>query len=425
MVNIEKIKITDIVPAEYNPRKISDEELLKLKNSIGEFGLVDPIIINLKNNKIIGGHQRFDVLINEYMLNNDFYAELNILKFGDVGWVFTDTDLRIESEEHEKALNLALNKISGEWDFEKLAIVLDELELKEFDIELTGFDGLDELDFDLGEDYDPDEGEFEIDEDEYIPSDDIEVTVKLGDIYKLGSHRLMCGDCTKEEDVSKLMDGNLADMVFTDPPYNVNYKARGVVNKLGSIENDNMSDDEFNNFCHDFFKMYNDFLVDMGAIYVCHPDPRSAPKIAFEVNFAEYFHKASTIIWAKQNASMGWQDYRNKHEPILYGWKKGGGKHNFFGDRTNNTLWEFSGDNRMDYSHPTQKPVGLPAKAIQNSSKENNIVLDLFGGSGSTLIASEQTDRICYMLEIDPYYCQIIINRWEELTGEKAEKIEG
>ncbi len=154
MVDIEKIKITDIVPADYNPRSISDEELTKLSNSINEFGLVDPIIINLKNNKIIGGHQRYDVLVNQYILDNDFYSELNVLKFGDIGWVFTDTDLKIESEEHEKALNLALNKISGEWDFEKLSDLLEDLELQEFDIELTGFDDieLEEIKFD-NEDY--------------------------------------------------------------------------------------------------------------------------------------------------------------------------------------------------------------------------------------------------------------------------------
>lgn len=171
-MEIEKIKITDIVPAEYNPRQISDEELTKLSNSINEFGLVDPIIINLKNNRIIGGHQRFDVLINEYMLDNDFYAELNILKFGDIGWVFTDTDLRIESEEHEKALNLALNKISGEWDSVKLKDLLNELDMSDFDIELTGFDDLelgfysdnDDLDFNPF-DYDDEEEEDELPED--------------------------------------------------------------------------------------------------------------------------------------------------------------------------------------------------------------------------------------------------------------------
>lgn len=141
-MDIEKIKITDIIPAEYNPRQISDEELTKLSNSINEFGLVDPIIINLKNNKIIGGHQRYDVLINQYTLGNNFYAELNLLRFGDIGWVFTDTDLKIESKEHEKALNLALNKISGEWDFDKLSEVLEDLKISDFDITLTGFEDM-------------------------------------------------------------------------------------------------------------------------------------------------------------------------------------------------------------------------------------------------------------------------------------------
>ena len=162
-MEIEKIKITDIIPAEYNPRQISDEELTKLTNSINEFGLVDPIIINLKNNKIIGGHQRYDVLINQYILDNNFYAELNLLRFGDIGWIFTDTDLKIESEEHEKALNLALNKISGEWDSVKLNDLLNELDMSDFDIELTGFDELEvELlssDDSLSSLYDEDEAE--------------------------------------------------------------------------------------------------------------------------------------------------------------------------------------------------------------------------------------------------------------------------
>lgn len=171
-MEIEKIKITDIVPAGYNPRQISDEELTKLSNSINEFGLVDPIIINLKNNKIIGGHQRYDVLINQYILDNNFYAELNLLRFGDIGWIFTDIDLKIESEEHEKALNLALNKISGDWDAVKLKDLLNELNMSDFDIELTGFDDLelsfysdnDDLDFNPF-DYDDEDDEDELPED--------------------------------------------------------------------------------------------------------------------------------------------------------------------------------------------------------------------------------------------------------------------
>lgn len=151
-MEIEKIKITDIKPAEYNPRQITSEELTKLTNSISTFGLVDPIIINLKNNKIIGGHQRYEVLINQHMLNNDFYGELNLIRMGDIGWIFTETDLKVEDEDHEKALNLALNKISGEWDFEKLGEILDELTVNDFNIELTGFDDI-ELESMNTEDY--------------------------------------------------------------------------------------------------------------------------------------------------------------------------------------------------------------------------------------------------------------------------------
>ena len=399
-MQIKKAPVKDLVSPDWNPRQITTEELEKLKTSLEEFGYIEPIIVNDVNNHVVGGNQRLKALI--------------ALGYDEVDCVY----VHIEDIAKEKACNVALNKISGDWDEDKLRVVLEDIELSPIDIKLTGFDDIELTNMEIT----PNEP-VEVVEDDYKEPDDLEVTVQQGDIYQLGEHRLMCGDSTKESDVNLLLNGNLAQLVFTDPPYNVDYSGRGEVNKLGHIENDNMSDEEFDQFCNDFFKIYHSSLEELGIIYVCHPDAKSAPKIAFETNFAKYFKKSSTIIWVKQSAGMGWQDYRSQHEPILYGWKKGNGKHNFFGDRTNTTIWQFNRDNVMEYNHPTQKPVGLPAKAIQNSSKEKGIVLDLFGGSGSTLIACEQLNRRCYIMELDPYYCQVIINRWEEYTGRKAEKL--
>jgi site-specific DNA-methyltransferase (adenine-specific) len=252
-----------------------------------------------------------------------------------------------------------------------------------------------------------------------VPEVPIEPTTKLGDIYQLGNHRLMCGDSASLDDAEKLMDGDLADLVFTDPPYNVAYSGRGA-NNLGTIKNDDMSNDDFEQFCRDIFTTYHTYMKPLACIYVCHPDSQSAPKLAFEKTFAEQFKKSSTLIWMKQSAGMGWQDYRAQHEPILYGWKEGSGKHFYSGDRTKTTIWKIGRDAQASYVHPTQKPVALPEEAINNSSKGMDIVLDLFGGSGSTLIACEKVGRKARLMELDPKYCDVIIKRWEDFTGNKA-----
>jgi len=260
-----------------------------------------------------------------------------------------------------------------------------------------------------------------VDEDA-TPEVPAEAITKPGDVWLLGRHRLMCGDSTSIEQAEKLMGGVKADMVFTDPPYNVAYEGRGEKNKLGPIKNDNMSDESFEQFCRDIFSTYDAVMKPLACIYVCHPDSQTAPKLAFEKTFAELFKKASTLIWVKQSAGMGWQDYRAQHEPILYGWKKGdGGKHFYCGDRSKTTVWQIGRDAQASYVHPTQKPVALPEEAIKNSSKGEDVVLDLFGGSGSTLIACEKTGRINRSMELDPKYCDVIVKRWEEFTGKKAE----
>lgn len=204
-MEIEHIKITDLKPAEYNPRRISEEDYQKLKNSISTFGLVDPIIVNLKNMHIVGGHQRYDVLLDEHMLDNDFLAELPMIRLGDVGFVFTDTNLSIADDDHEKALNLALNKISGEWDNDKLAEVLEELELSPIDIQLTGFSEpeLEELNIDTTEET----GEGVV-EDDYVEPEELETDIEHGDLFRLGNHYLCCGDATIEEDVERLLSAS-------------------------------------------------------------------------------------------------------------------------------------------------------------------------------------------------------------------------
>lgn len=211
----------------------------------------------------------------------------------------------------------------------------------------------------------------------------------------------------------------MADMVFTDPPYNVAYSGRGE-NNLGTIKNDDMSDVEFVQFCRDVFSTYDAFMRPLAVIYVCHPDSQSGPKLAFEQTFAERFRKSSTIIWCKQSAGMGWQDYRAQHEPILYGWKDGKGSHYYCGDRSKTTVWTIGRDAQASYVHPTQKPVALPEEAIENSSKAGDTVLDLFGGSGSTLIACEKTGRINRSMELDQKYVDVIVRRWQQYTGQQA-----
>lgn len=203
-MKLEKISLVDLNPAEYNPRKISEQELLKLENSINEFGLVDPIIINLKNNKIIGGHQRYEALYNKYTADNDFQPELNLIRLGDIGWVFEDTELKISSEAQEKALNLALNKISGEWDTVKLQPLLEEIQLSNIDIELTGFDEIElgELNTNIDKEL---TDNTEIVEDEYTAEAPEETEIQHGDLFRLGDHLLICGDSTNEEDIKKLL----------------------------------------------------------------------------------------------------------------------------------------------------------------------------------------------------------------------------
>lgn len=401
-MEIVKVDINELISPEYNPRQITDDEMGKLKNSINEFGYVDPIIVNKHNNHIVGGNQR--------------YEALKSLGYNEVDVIFiNEPDIN-----REKALNLALNKISGEWDFVKLADILDDLELNDFDISLTGFDEPELEDFGIEDktEHEP----AEIVEDDYEEPDELEVIVQHGDIYILGNHRLMCGDSTKREDVALLMDGKQADMVFTDPPWNVNYGGgtENTPNKTRSILNDSMTTEDFKNFMFSVFQNMNQFSKEGCMTYVVM-STQEWGNLTLTLNEAGY-HWSSTIIWKKNNFVLSRKDYHSQYEPIYYGWKDGAPRLHPVEDRKQSDVWDIERP-RVSAEHPTMKPIELVARAITNSSNPSDIVLDLFGGSGTTIIASEQTDRQCMMMELDPKYCQTIINRWEEFTGEKAEKI--
>jgi DNA modification methylase len=393
---IEWLSVETLIPYAKNARTHSDEQVAQIAGSIKEFGFNNPVLVD-KDNSIIAGHGR---IMAARKLGMD---KVPVVQLGHM------------TEAQRKAYVLADNRIAlnSGWDAGMLTLELQDLK-DDIDLSLLGFDP-DELDALLN----PIEETEGLTDEDAVPDVPDEPKTKLGDIYILGNHRLMCGDSTSIDDAEKLMDGLLADLVFTDPPYNVDYSGRGA-NNLGTIKNDNMSDNDFEQFCRDIFTTYNAIMKPLACIYVCHPDSASAPKIAFEKTFAEQFKKSSTIIWMKQSAGMGWQDYRAQHEPILYGWKEGKGSHFNAGDRTKTSIWKIGRDAQSSYVHPTQKPVCLPEEAILNSSKGSDCVVDLFGGSGSTLMACEKTGRVNRTMELDPKYCDVIVQRWEEFTGKKA-----
>ena len=392
-MNIQKISIEKLKPAEYNPRKDlkpEDEEYQKIKKSLIEFGYVAPVIVNA-DMTVIGGHQR-----------------LKVLK--ELGYTEIECNIVDLDKNKEKALNIALNKITGEWDNTKLEELLAELKEADIDMDMTGF-SFDEVDDMLKDITGSKEDDFDVDQ---ALNEIEEPTSKPGDVWILGRHRLMCGNSTQKEDVMRLMNNQEADMLLTDPPYNVDYE--GKTSEALKIENDNMSETEFYNFLIDAFRNMFESVKYGGSIYVFHADTEGLNfRNAFK---AVGFKLAQCLVWVKNTFVMGRQDYQWRHEPILYGWKEGAG-HYFVDNRKQSTVLEFDKPSR-NAEHPTMKPIDLLVYLIKNSSKENDIILDLFGGSGSTLIAAEQIQRTCYAMELDPKYCDVIIRRWENLTGQKA-----
>lgn len=387
-MEFRKLPIVSLVPASYNPRKKlkpGDNEFEKIKNSITEFGYVDPVIVN-QDLTVIGGHQRISVL--------------KTLGYTEIDCVVIDIN-----KTKEKALNVALNKISGEWNKELLAELIQELQSLDYDVSFTGFEPpeLEQL-FNEVHSKEIQEDDFDVEAELAQPA-----VTRRGDVWILGRHRLICGDSTDPAVFSLLMEGKKANLVVTDPPYNVAYEA-----KAGTIQNDNLKNDEFYHFLFKAFTNIAEVMEKDASIYVFHADTEG-------LNFRKAFKDAGlylsgVCIWAKQSLVLGRSPYQWKHEPILYGWRKDG-KHNWYADRKQSTIWNFDRPSKNEL-HPTMKPVALCAYPITNSSMSNCIVLDAFGGSGSTLIACEQTNRICYCIELDEKYADVIVKRYVEMTGD-------
>ena len=389
-MQIEKLKTEQLIPADYNPRKDlkpGDPEYEKLKRSIEQFGYVEPVIWNKTTGKVVGGHQRLKVLLD--------------MGISEVECVVIEMD-----EEKEKALNIALNKISGEWDKDKLALLITDLQGADFDISLTGFEPAEIEDlFDATNKKDVKEDDFDIDS-----ALEARAFVQPGDVWLLGRHRLLCGDSTKTDDVKVLMDGKQANLCITDAPYNCSYEG-GTGMK---IMNDKWTDsDKFFQFLLDAFKNAYDVLADGSAIYAFHSDAEKVNFFNATVNAG--FHYSTTCIWVKNALVIGRMDYQMRHEPIIYAFKDTA-RHKFYGDRKQTTIWEFDKPTKSKL-HPTMKPLPLIAYPMRNSSQVNGVVLDLFGGSGSTLIVAEQLDRTACLMELDTKYASVIVRRFAAYCG--------
>lgn len=403
-LKIEYIEVNKLKPNEYNPKKMTPKQHDDLVESIENFGMVDPVIANKgkgRENILIGGHQRWQI-----------HKELGIKTIPTVFVDFPDI-------EDEMELNLRLTKNKGEIDWDLLANISEDILIR------SGFE-----DQDIEKMMSTAFGSEDKAPDDKAPPLPEEAKSKLGDLYHMGNHRLLCGDSTKESDMERLMDGAEADIVFTDPPYNVNYKGT----KFDGIMNDNMEEDKFVEFTIGFMTRMMENLKTGGVFYICS-GYSSYPIFLYAIKATEMIF-TNPIIWVKNNTSMGWNDYRYKHEmvlkgkipkrqgkkavPILYGWNRG--KHYFIETRFEADVWEIKRKAGSNMIHPTQKPLALINRALTNSSKANENVLDQFGGSGSTLIGAEMTRRNAYIMELDPKFVDVILSRWENFTGQAAIK---
>lgn len=382
---MQLVEISKLIPYVNNARTHSAEQITKLRSSLREFGFINPVIIDSDYN-VIAGHGRIEA------------AKLENIK--EVPCVLVD----YLTPAQKRAYIIADNRMAMDagWDEELLKIEIEALQAEAFDIDLTGFEEKEIADlFDIDEEVQEDN--FDIDEELSKPT-----ITKSGDIWLLGNHRLVCGDSTKQETYTLLMNGKKANLVVTDPPYNVNYEANA-----GKIKNDNMNSNQFYQFLLEAFLNMEKVMSNEASIYVFHADTEG---LNFRKAFFDAgFYLSGTCIWKKQSLVLGRSPYQWQHEPCLFGWKKNG-KHQWYSDRKQTTIWEFDKPNKSD-NHPTMKPIPLIAYTIKNSSMSNCIVLDPFGGSGSTLIACEQTNRVCYTVELDEKYCDVIIKRYIEQTG--------
>ncbi|AIF81429.1 DNA methylase n-4/n-6 domain-containing protein [endosymbiont of Acanthamoeba sp. UWC8] len=385
-LNVQNIAIEQLIPYAQNARTHSEKQIVQIANSIAEFGFANPILMG-GDNIIIAGHGR---LLAARKLG---LKEVPVIH------------LKHLNETQHKALVIADNKIAenAAWNEELLKIELEQLSEDNFDINLLGFSD-NELNSLL---YDFKDIEDEITE-ETIPEPEEQAISKQGDLWILGNHRLLCGDATCKEDMNNLMKGELADMVFTDPPYNVDYRS-----KAGSILNDNLGG-SFERFLS--AACSNMLNLTKGALYICMS---SAELHTLQSVFKKCGGRWSTfIIWAKNAFTLGRSNYQRQFEPILYGWKEGN-DHYWCGDRNQADVWFYNKPQKNDL-HPTMKPLELVIRAIKNSSRIGDIVLDPFGGSGTTLIAAEHINRTARLMELDPKYVDVIIRRWQEMTGKEA-----
>lgn len=383
---MQLVAVSKLVPYVNNARTHNAQQITKLRSSLREFGFINPVIIDREYN-VIAGHGRILAA-----------KEEGIEK---VPCVFVD----YLTPAQKKAYILADNRMAMDagWDEELLRVEIEALQAESFDVGLTGFDEKDIAELFAGEDGDAQDDDFDVDEELQKPP-----VSKNGDVWLLGNHRLICGDSTKEETYAVLMDGKKANLVVTDPPYNVNYEG-----SAGKIQNDNMENDKFYQFLLDAFLNMEKAMADDASIYVFHADTEG---LNFRKAFSDAgFYLSGTCIWKKQSLVLGRSPYQWQHEPCLYGWKKKG-KHQWYSDRKQTTIWEFDKP-KKNGEHPTMKPIPLIAYPIKNSSMSNCIILDPFGGSGSTLIACEQLGRICHTIEMDEKYCDVIVKRYIEQVG--------
>lgn len=448
-MRLENRALSDLKPAEYNPRKQlkpGDPEYEKLAHSIEHHGYIDPIVIN-EDGTIIGGHQRRTVMID--------------LGYTEAQVVVVD----IKDKQDEIAANIALNQIDGAWDNDKLMGLLINLESSGYDVMAAGFNSsdLNSLFISVDKTQEANDDNYDV-EKALEETAEQEPVTKYGDVWQLGEHRLMCGDATDFSDVGILMAGSEADLVITDPPYNVDYEAkdkslersykRNTSRKTNEIANDKMDENDFYKFLYQIFSNYLDIAKAGAAVYVFHADSEG---LTFRQAFdASGFTLKQVLIWEKNQFVIGRQDYHWRHEPILYGWKEGAA-HYFIDDRSQDTVFieddidfsamkkealvayiediraKLSARTSVQYEkkparsdmHPTMKPVALVGRLMANSSRRGELVADFFGGSGTTLMAAEQLGRVAYLMELNPKYCDVIINRWEEYTGKKAVRVRG
>jgi DNA modification methylase len=402
-LTISEVAIDELKADPANPRRISDAELEALTRSLREFGLVDPIIARASDRTVIGGHQRL--------------LAARRLGLKTVPVIYLDV-----SKEKAQLLNVALNKISGDFDQELLARLLADLAATpDLDLTLSGFEEKEITQFIKGlEARDKRDRPESLDLDETLRAAYENPRAQLGDLFQLGEHRVLCGDATSREDIERLLAGARALMAFTDPPYNVSLGDHGGSQQGQSrrrIKNDSMDPEAWETFCRGW--AHNLVTSVDGALYICM-STKEWPTVSTVLADAGG-HWSDTIIWEKDRFVLGRSDYQRAYEPIWYGWREGVKRH-FAGGRDQGDVWRIERPSESPL-HPTMKPLPLIERAIENSSQPGDVVLDLFLGSGSTLIAAERTGRICYGMELDPHYCSMAIARWEAFTGEKAEKV--